>query len=62
MEVAIIRAVFMKTKMNNLDWLDKQRRIVAYLDSVQARLVSLPAPHVLFAGRDLFRLTQIGLL
>jgi len=48
MEVAIIRAVFMKIKMNNRDWLDKQRCIVAYLDSFplsrdlwQARLASL---------------------
>jgi hypothetical protein len=41
MEVAIIRAVFMKIKMNNRDWLDKQGCIVAYLDSVQARLASL---------------------
>jgi hypothetical protein len=31
----------MKIKMNNHDWLDKQRCIVAYLDSVQARLASL---------------------
>jgi hypothetical protein len=38
MEVAIIRAVFMKIKMNNHDWLDKQRCIVAYLDSAQTRL------------------------
>jgi len=47
MEVAIIRAVFMKIKMNNRDWLDKQGCIVAYLDSFpllrdlrQAQLVS----------------------
>jgi hypothetical protein len=38
MEVAIIRAVFMKIKMNNRDLLDIQQRIVAYLDSIQARL------------------------
>jgi hypothetical protein len=41
MEIAIIRAVFMKIKMNNRDWRDKQGCIVAYLDSVQARLASL---------------------
>lgn len=48
MEVAIIRTVFMKIKMNNRDWRDKQGCIVAYLDSFplsrdlrQARLASL---------------------